>query len=78
MDILSFVLGIVAVLIIAIGVIGVVAFVKVSRVADQCDNLERHLEHEIESLSNRIDVDISDIHKTIDSRVDKLQSKILK
>jgi predicted PurR-regulated permease PerM len=76
MEIVYFVLGIVTVLLI----LGVVVIVKVSRTVndlnDRIGSVERQIEIVEESLHRRIDELDRELSSQIDSRLDKLQSKI--
>jgi predicted PurR-regulated permease PerM len=76
MEIVYFVLGIVTVLLI----LGVVVIVKVSRTVndlnDRIGSVERQIEIVEESLHRRIDDLDRELNSQIDSRLDKLQSKI--
>jgi predicted PurR-regulated permease PerM len=76
MEIVYFVLGVVTVLLI----LGVVVIVKVSRTVndlnDRIGSVERQIEIAEESLHRRIDDLDRELNSQIDSRLDKLQSKI--
>ena len=76
MEIVYFVLGIVTVLLI----LGVVVIVRVRKavndLTDRSGSVERQIEIVEESLHRRIDELQREIFSQIDSRLDKLQSKI--
>ena len=84
MDILSFILGMSIVVVIAVAVVAVMAFVKVSRTNKEINNLQLNIDelhriigHEIETHVRERDTIVNDIHRTIDSRLDKLESKLM-
>lgn len=71
MDIQSFVFGMVTVMLLA-SVGGVVyAIVKVNTLGKKLGEIESALYDSVESLHRRIDDDISEVRRFIDSRVDK-------
>jgi predicted Holliday junction resolvase-like endonuclease len=80
MDILSFSLGIAVVVVIALAVVAVIAFVKVRKIEKQIEQLEsgifRALQDEISASHRRIDELGSSVFSTLDSRLDKLESKL--
>lgn len=80
MDILSFGLGIVVVVIIGLSVISVIAFVKSRKIQRQIDNLEaaiyREIQSEIAETHRRIDDFEKDVYSQLDSRLDKLENKL--
>jgi len=84
MDILSFILGMSIVVVIAVAVVAVMAFVKVSRTNKEINNLQLNIDdlhrvigHEIEIQNRERDNIVNDIYRTIDSRLDKLESKLM-
>ncbi len=84
MDILSFILGMSIVVVIAVAVVAVMAFVKVSRTNKEINNLQlnidelhRVLGQEIENQNRERDTITNDIYRTIDSRLDKLENKLI-
>ena len=88
MDILSFILGMSVVVVIAVAVVAVMAFVKVNKtnkdIKDQfqslytsVDDLHRIIGQENENQNRERDTFVNDIFRTIDSRVDKLESELL-
>jgi len=71
MDIQSFVFGMVTVMLLA-SVGGVVyAIVKVNTLGKKLGEIESALYDSVESLHRRIDDDVSEVRRFIDSRVDK-------
>jgi len=89
MDILSFILGMSVVVVIAVAVVAVMAFVKVNKtnkdIKDQfqslytgIDDLHRIIGQENENQNKERDTVVTDIYRTMDSRLDKLESKFSK
>jgi predicted PurR-regulated permease PerM len=80
MDILSFVLGIVAVVIIGLSIVVVVSFFKVKKIEKQLANLEsgiyREIQFEISNTHQKIDGLEKEVFSQIDSRLDKLENKL--
>jgi predicted PurR-regulated permease PerM len=76
MEVVYFVLGVVTVLLI----LGVVEIVKVSRtvndLTDRIGSVERQIDVVEENLHRRIDDLDREVNSQIDSRLDKLESKI--
>ena len=88
MDILSFILGMSVVVVTAVAVVAVMAFVKVNKtnkdIKDQfqslyasVDDLHRIIGQENENQNRERDTVVNEIYRTIDSRLDKLESKLL-
>jgi Na+-transporting NADH:ubiquinone oxidoreductase subunit NqrC len=77
MDILSFILGMSIVVVIAVAVVAVMAFVKVNKHNKEIDELQQILGREIENQNRERDSIVNDIYRTIDSRLDKLESKLV-
>jgi len=81
MDILSFVLGIAAVVIIGLSVVAVIAFVKVREIERQIEHLEsdiyRQIENEIAITNRRVDDLEKEVYSQLDSRLDKLENKLI-
>ena len=65
MDILSFILGMSIVVVIAVAVVAVIAFVKVNKT-----------NKEIEIQNRERESAINDVYRVLDSRLDKLESRI--
>ena len=81
MDILSFVLGIGMVVIIGLSVIAVIAFVKARKIEKQIEVLEaaiyREIQSEIAETHRRIDDFEKEVFSQLDSRLDKLENKLI-
>ena len=81
MDILSFGLGIAVVVIIGLLVIAVIAFVKARKIERQIEELEsaifRQIQTEIAETHRRIDDLEREVFSQIDSRLDKLENKLI-
>jgi hypothetical protein len=80
MDILSFVLGIAVVVIIGLSIISVIAFFKVKKIEKQIERLEWNwytIGTEIAETHRRIDDLEKDIFSQLDSRLDKLENKLI-
>ncbi len=84
MDILSFILGMSIVVVIAVAVVAVMAFVKVSRTNKEINNLQLNIDElhrvigqEIDNQNRERDTITNDVYRTIDSRLDKLESKLM-
>jgi ribosome-associated translation inhibitor RaiA len=76
MEILSFVLGIASVVVIAIAIVAVYAFVKVRQVKQELQNTQLTLSTEIENVHRVIHDEKMNMYSSIDSRLDKLESKL--
>jgi predicted Holliday junction resolvase-like endonuclease len=92
MDILSFILGIALVVVIGLSIVAVIAFVKVRKIEKRIESLEtdifRALEFETSAahrkidelqlaLNLRLDNTERDIYSQLDSRLDKLENKLI-
>jgi cell division protein ZapA (FtsZ GTPase activity inhibitor) len=77
MDILSFILGMSIVVVIAVSVVAVITFVRVNKQEEKIKQIEQFLTREIENQMRDRDRIIDDIYRTIDSRLDKLESKLV-
>ncbi len=81
MDILSFVLGIAVVVVIGLSIVAVIAFVKVRKIERQIEHLEseifRALQDQISDTNRRMDELGNSVFSTLDSRLDKLENKLL-
>ena len=77
MDILSFILGMSIVVVIAVAVVAVMAFVKVSKHNKEINNLQQILGREIDNQNRERNEIVNDIYRTMDSRLDKLESKLV-
>lgn len=85
MDILSFILGMSIVVVIAVAVVAVMAFVKVNRTNKEINNLQLNIDElhriiadEIANQNRERGALANDIYRTIDSRLDRLESKLIK
>ncbi len=77
MDILSFILGMSIVVVIAVAVVAVMAFVKVRKHNKEIDELQQILGREIEQQNREREREITEVYRTLDSRLDKLESKLI-
>ena len=81
MDILSFILGIALVVVIGLSIVAVISFVKVRKIERQIGELEsaifRQIETEIAGTHLRIDDFEKDVYSQLDSRLDKLENKLI-
>ena len=77
MDILSFILGMSIVVVIAVAVVAVIAFVRVNKLNKEIESLHTVLGLEVDNQNRERENGISDIHRVLDSRLDKLESKII-
>lgn len=76
MDILSFILGMSIVVVIAVAVVAVMAFVKVNRLNKEIESIHVIFSGEFERV-NRDRTELErQIFSVLDSRLDKLESKI--
>ena len=76
MDLISFILGMSIVVVIAVAVVAVMAFVRVNKQNKEIEMIEQYLAREIENQLRDRDRIVDDIYRTIDSRLDKLESKL--
>lgn len=83
MEILSFILGIALVVVIAVAIVAVYAFVKVGKLENSIkefdireSNIYQNIASEIGALHRRIDDFEKDIYSQLDSRLDKLETKL--
>jgi len=77
MDILSFILGMSIVVVIAVAIVAVMAFVKVNKHNKEIDELQQCLGREIEQQNREREREITEVYRTLDSRLDKLESKLI-
>lgn len=92
MDILSFILGIALVVVIGLSVVAVISFVKVRKIEKQIEQLESGIFRQIETkiaethriidelevgANRRIDNFEKDVYSQLDSRLDKLENKLI-
>ena len=76
MDILSFILGMSIVVVIAVAVVAVMAFVKVKKHNKEIETIHTIIGREVETLNRSREDDVRNLYSTLDSRLDKLESKI--
>ena len=83
METLSFVLGIALVVVIALAIVATYAFVKVIRVQKDINDLDRRfadiyqcIAEENAQINRRLDAFEKDIYSQLDSRLDKLETKL--
>ena len=76
METLSFVLGMALVVVIAIAIVAVYAFVKVRQVKQELQSTKLTLSREIESVYRVIHDEKTNMYSSVDSRLDKLESKL--
>ena len=76
METLSFVLGMALVVVIAIAIVAVYAFVKVRQVKQELQSAELNISTEIERVYRTIHDEKNNMYSSIDSRLDKLESKL--
>jgi Flp pilus assembly protein TadB len=77
MDILSFILGMSVVVVIAVAVVAVMAFVKVRKHNKEIETIHTIMGNEFERSNRNREEDIKNVYSTLDSRLDKLESKII-
>jgi hypothetical protein len=76
METLSFVLGMALVVVIAIAIVAVYAFVKVRQVKEELQSTQLALSSEIENVYRTIHDEKMNMYSSVDSRLDKLESKL--
>jgi uncharacterized membrane protein len=76
MDILSFILGMSVVVVIAVAVVAVIAFVKVKKHNKEIEEIHTVMGNEFDRVGRERENDIQNVYRTLDSRLDKLESKI--
>ena len=76
MDLISFILGISIVVVIAVAVVAVIAFVRVNKQKEEIQWIHQFHAREIENQTRDRDRIVDDIYRTMDSRLDKLESKL--
>ena len=89
MDLVSFLLGIGAVLIVALVIVGVVALVKVLKLEKLVKNevsnmyqitsrIETDMTREIENVRQQIEKEVTELDKSVDSRTDKASDRLMR
>ena len=76
MDILSFILGMCIVVVIAVAVVAVVAFVRVNKLNKEIETVHTIMGGEFERVNRDMTDMQRDIFSSLDSRLDKLESKL--
>ena len=76
MDILSFILGMSMVVVIAVAVVAVIAFVRVRKHNKEIELVHTIMSTEFERTNRERERDITSVYSTLDSRLDKLESKL--
>jgi ribosome-associated translation inhibitor RaiA len=76
METLSFVLGMASVVVIAVAIVAIYAFVKVRQVKQELHSTQLSLSSEIENVYRTIHEEKMNMYSSIDSRLDKLESKL--
>ena len=76
METLSFVLGMALVVVIAIAIVAIYAFVKVRQVKQELQSTELNISTEIERVYRTIHDEKTNMYSSVDSRLDKLESKL--
>ena len=76
MDILSFILGMSIVVVIAVAVVAVMAFVKVNKHNKEIETIHTIMGNESERVNRDIMDTQRDIYSQLDSRLDKLETKL--
>ena len=76
METLSFVLGMALVVVIAIAIVAIYAFVKVRQVKQELQSTELNISTEIERVYRTIHDEKTNMYSSLDSRLDKLESKL--
>lgn len=83
METLSFVLGIAFIVVIALAVVATYAFVKVIKMQKEINDLDRRfadiyqcIAEENRQIHQRVDLFERDIYSQLDSRLDKLETKL--
>jgi hypothetical protein len=77
MELLSFSLGIAFVVVIAVAMVSVYAFVKVKQVRKELDDMQRDMCQNIEEVYRHTNQRDDDIIRSLDSRCDKLENKLI-
>lgn len=65
------------VVVVVVAIVAVIAFVKVNKLNKEIESLHTILGLEVESQNRERENVINDVYRTLDSRLDKLESKII-
>ena len=80
METLSFVLGMAAVVVIALAVVAVIGFVKARKIETELEHISSDLYRQVDrnttELHQRIDFEMGNMQSQLDSRLDKLEQKL--
>ena len=76
MDILSFILGMSVVVVIAVAVVAVMAYVKVRQHKEAIENIHQVIAMESERTKRDMTDSERNLYSVLDSRLDKLESKL--
>ena len=76
MDILSFILGMSVVVVIAVAIVAVMAYVKVRKHKEAIEQIHIMMSNAYDEQNRERERAVSDIYRTLDSRFDKLESKL--
>jgi len=76
MDILSFILGMSIVVVIAVAVVAVIAFVRVNKLNKEIETIHTIMGNEFDRVGRERENAMNDVYRVLDSRLDKLESKI--
>lgn len=76
MEILSFILGMSIVVVIAVAVVAVMAFVKVNKHNKDIETIHTIIGNESERVNRDITDTQRDLYSALDSRLDKLETKL--
>jgi len=77
MELLSFSLGIAFVVVIAVAMVSVYAFVKVKQIGKELDETRRDMCQNIEEVYRHTNHRDDEIIRSLDSRCDKLENKLI-
>ena len=81
MDILSFVLGMSVVVVIAVSIVAVIGFVKARKIEKELESISEDIYRLIDKnetdFNRRVDELENNIFSQLDSRLDKLENKLL-
>jgi transcription initiation factor TFIIIB Brf1 subunit/transcription initiation factor TFIIB len=76
MDLISFILGMSIVVVIAVAVVAVMAFVRVNKANKEIATIHNIMGNEFDRVHREREREITDVYRTLDSRLDKLESKL--
>ena len=65
------------VVVVAVAIVAVIAFVKVNKLSKEIETIHTVIGLEIETQNRERENVINDVYRTLDSRLDKLESKIV-